>query len=151
MNYNFAFWAYAYVLMLVVVLFAIRGVKDIKAGDFQAHMSKMTVACNLLIFFVVSYLAKVITLGREDKSLFSMWDLIILYTHEFCILVMLVSGVYARVMAFKFKESLGSDTISETHQALRRKHGKAGKIAVTFAVLGLFTASFVLCGMWQRG
>ena len=147
MNYNLAFWLYAYVLMMVVVYVAFKGVGHIKRGEQEAHMKKMVFACNILIFFVVSYVVKILVLGREDKVGWQTMDLVVLYVHETCIFIMLLAGTYARIQAARFKDR----PVSEIPAAARKKHARSGKVAITAATLALFTASFVLYGMWRRG
>ncbi|MDJ0838159.1 MAG: DUF420 domain-containing protein [Acidobacteriota bacterium] len=142
MNANLAYWLFAYVLMSVTLVIAFRAIRQVKAGKLAAHMKSMVLACNLLLFFVGTYVVKVLVLGREVKEGWSTLDFVILYTHEAFILIMLVSGTLARLFARKFKDRLEHPTREDL--ANRRKHMLSGKIAVTSATAALGTATLVL-------
>lgn len=149
MDAHLIFWLYAYGLMLVVLIIAGLGIQKAKAGDYQKHLRAMIAACNILLFFVFSYVVKVFVLGREDKSAWSALQLTILYTHEFLILVMLVSGVYARILAAKFKHSLFTDKPSAEDLVHRAAHRRWGKLAFRAACAAFLTATGVIAVLFS--
>ncbi len=149
MDSHLIFWLYAYGLMLIVLVIAGRGIGRAKAGDYQGHMRAMILACNILLFFVLSYVVKILALGREDKSAWSALQLALLYTHEFLILVMLVSGTYARILAAKFKQSLFSQKPSAADMAVRAVHRRWGKVAFAAACAAFITATGVIAILFQ--
>ncbi|MBO1318342.1 DUF420 domain-containing protein [Acanthopleuribacter pedis] len=147
---NLMFWGYAYLLTTTAVFFAILGWRNIIAGDIQAHKQKMGAAINLILFFVVSYVVKVIVLGREDKTNWTPFYLYTLYIHETFIALMLLTGGWARWLAHTFRTSLTGDSVSDVHQKQRRLHGKLGRACIASALCGLFTATIILWGMANR-
>lgn len=149
MDPHLIFWIYAYVLMFVVLIFAFRGVKFARKGQLEAHRTAMVWACNLLLFFVLSYVGKVFGLGREDKSAWTAIQLTILYIHEAMILLMLITGTTARIQASKFKDSLLNPNPGEEDMALRRKHAKWGKAAIVFATSAFLTATGVMWALFS--
>ena len=146
MTANLMYWLFAYVLTLVAFLIGLNGVSHIRRGDWQAHRKRMVASCNLILFFVASYVVKVLVLGREDKSDWSTFYLVVLYIHESFIACMLIFGVLARIRAAKLqlKTPDGSDAI------VRKKHGNAGKMCLLFCALGILTATVVVFGMFER-
>jgi len=142
MTANLAYWLFAYVLMSVTLVIAFRGVVHARARRFEAHMKAMVLACNILLFFVLTYVLKVFVLGREDKTDWTMLDLVILRVHESFIAIMLITGTRARLLARKLKGRL--DNPLEADRAIRRSHALAGKIALGAAVCALGTATGVL-------
>ena len=150
MTYNLAFWVYAYGLMTVAMILAFRAVTKIRKGDMRGHMRLMILANRLILFFVLSYLFKMIFLGREQKSDWSQFRLIVLYIHESLIGLMLISACYTRFLAHRFRERMFETPVSEADSALRRRHKRAGKWTLLFAVCALFTASMVLYGMFTH-
>lgn len=150
MNVNLAFWVFAYALTLVAILLAFSGVRAAKKGDLETHARLMRFACNLILFFVVSYVVKMFALGREDKSQWTDFYLVVLYIHETLIGGMLVSGTISRVLAYKFRHSLTGATVSPLDLKRRKTHTKAGKMCILFAILALVTAGVVLYGMFVR-
>lgn len=147
---NLMFWVYAYILTLSAIIFAIRGWRSVKNKDYATHQSMMGVAINLILFFVVSYVVKVLVLGREDRTNWSNFYLYTLYIHETFIALMLVTGAWARRLAYLFKASIGADQLSEVQQAQRKRHAQLGKACILSALCGLFTATIILVGMASR-
>ena len=150
MTMKLAYWVFAYFLTIAAVAVALNGISHVKKGDIQTHLKRMVFSNNLILFFVVTYVFKMTFLGREDKSQWSTLYLVILYVHEAFIGFMLISGVYARVMARRFKSSLEASDIPEQHQIWRQKHKTAGKLTLLFAILAIITATGVLHGMFSR-
>lgn len=150
MNSNLIFWFYAYAVTVCALVFAFRGVGRAKKGQLEAHRKDMIRACNLIILFVLSYVFKVLFLGREDKSSWESTYLWILYIHEALIGLMLVTGVWARILAAKLATTLTDPNPSDMILTLRRKHAKIGRTCIIAAVCALFTAAIILYGMWQR-
>jgi len=148
MSANLTYWLFAFVLMTTAVLIACRGIVHVRAGRLVSHMKHLNLACNLLIFFVVTYVGKVFVLGREVKTDWSFLDLFILRTHETFIAIMLITGIWARVLAGKYRDRLEQPT--EADLTLRRKHKLLGKLAVTSAVCALFTAMAVLWVLFKH-
>ena len=142
MNANLGYWLFAYLLMSVTLVIGFQGIRLAKAGRLEEHARKMTMACNLLLFFVFSYVVKALLLGREIKDGWSTLDFTILYTHESFIAIMLVTGTMARLYARTFRVRLDNPTGDDS--ALRRKHMLVGKIAYTAGVCALISATFVL-------
>lgn len=151
MTYNLYFWLYAYLLTMIAIGFALNGYKHIRRGNIAAHRKAMNRAIGLILFFVLSYIFKVILLGREDKSDWSNFYRLVLYVHESFIFLMLVSGTYARVLASRFKHSLTAEVISPIDRERRRRHARLGKIAIFSTCCALITAVAILYGMFQRG
>jgi len=150
MTINFGYWLFAFVVMCTTLALAVRGISYIKKGDIDNHMRLMVWACNVILFFVVTYVVKVILLGREQKAGWQTLELVILYSHEFFILVMLVGGVRARYFAARFKAGLAAAGVGGGDRALRMRHARAGKMAMVGSSCALFTAIFVLIILYRH-
>ena len=142
MTANLAYWLFAYALMTVTLVIGVRGVIHVRAGRFEAHRKAMVLACNILLFFVLTYVLKVVILGREDKTDWTTLDLVILRVHESFIGIMLIAGTWSRLLARKYKDRLDNPT--EADLPIRRRHALAGKIALAAAFCALGTATGVL-------
>lgn len=145
------YWTGALVNFFAVVVFALLGVRRIRAGAVRAHRRFMVTAASLVGLFLVSYLLKVSFLGKEDLSLWSAGRVTVLYLHETCILIMLLAGATAGTHAYRFRRSLPADSILPPGAAGRRErrwHRRAGWTAVVASALALVTAGFVLMGMY---
>jgi uncharacterized membrane protein YozB (DUF420 family) len=136
--------------MCVTLGLGMRGVSYIKKGDIGNHQRMMVWACNVILFFVVSYVVKVVVLGREPKAGWQMIELVILYTHEFFILVMLVGGARARYFAARFKDTLATAGVGEGDRDLRTRHARAGKMALVGSACALLSAIFVLIILYRH-
>ncbi len=150
MTPNLAYWFFAYILTFVTVIIGLNGIRHIRAGAIATHRARMVLACNLMIFFVGTYAVKVVVLGREDKSDWTTFYLVVLYIHETFIFLMLLFGAYARYLAFRFKGTLFEEETPAGDHALRQRHRKVGKLALTWAICALGTATVVLYGMASR-
>ena len=105
------------------------------------------------MLFLVSYLAKVVLLGKEDRSGWTGLDHAILGTHELCIAVMLCAGGFALYRGWRFQATLRPDwVIPAGADALpgRAQHRRAGTIAKWSGVLAFVTAIGVWAGMLLR-
>lgn len=151
MNWNLVFWFYAYGLTMLALLMAYTGVGAAKRGELARHKALLNFACNLILFFVVSYVFKMLFLGREDKSTWTLSYKIVLYIHEALIATMLVTGARARWLAHKFRDSVFAQQLPDEHIGMRKQHRLMGKICIYAATFALLTASVILYGMVQRG
>jgi uncharacterized membrane protein YozB (DUF420 family) len=135
MHPNLWFWTGALGLLLLVVVCALLGVRALRQGYVARHRRWMHRAAALTGLFLVAYLVKVLVLGKEDLSTWAHSRLVILWTHEAVVAVMLLSGVTARLLA---------------RNPHRRPtwHRLWGRISVSTAVLALLTAGWVLAGMY---
>lgn len=150
MNYNLIFWFFAYGLTGIAIALALFGWIKASRGELNAHRKLMNAACSVIVFFVVSYLVKVIALGREDKSGWELFYLIVLYIHEALILTMLVCGGRAWFLSLKFGADLYDQVKAKTLAKQRSQHKLMGKIAIYASCLAMTTASVVLYGMYMR-
>jgi uncharacterized membrane protein YozB (DUF420 family) len=145
------FWCVALANLGVVVGFSVQGVRAIRRGDVRAHRRSMLVAGGLVAFFLLSYVLKVVLLGREDRSLWSALDHAVLYVHETCVAVMLVGGAWAALRGWRFLARLGPELeLPEEPLPGRVSHRRAGWVAVVGGTLGFVTAIGVLVGMFGR-
>jgi uncharacterized membrane protein YozB (DUF420 family) len=111
----------------------------------------MLTAVSLVGLFLVSYVIKVILLGREDRSSWSQASAWTLYVHEACVAAMLVAAGIALTRARRFGPLRdGAPPAAEPRERGRRVHRLAGRVAVAASVLALLTAAGVLAGMYAR-
>lgn len=153
MNANLAYWTVALGNMALVVAFAWRGVRQVRRGEVACHRRSMSAAGALVLLFVLSYVAKVALLGREDRSAWAVGDVATLYVHESCVGVMLVAGVGAGLQALRLRRTrrvTGAPADPPAAPATLRRHRRFGWTAVVAAALGLATAAAVLWGMYRR-
>ena len=147
---NVLYWAGALTNFLAVVVFAMLGVRRVRGRDVDTHQRRMLTAASLVGLFLVSYLFKVRFLGREDLDLWSSSRVAVLYIHETCIAVMLLAGITAGVLAWRFRRSLPAGPLQPPAASARRGrlwHRRAGWTALVASVLAFVTATFVLAGM----
>jgi len=151
MDPKLLYWCAALVNLGVIVGCVARGVGHIRAGEVRRHRTMMLSAAGLVLLFFVSYAAKVVALGKEDRSLWTGLDHTILYVHETCVAAMLLAGVLAVWRAWRFRHALGPDlALPAEPLAGGRFHRRAGWTAVVGAVLAFVTAAGVLAGMFAR-
>ncbi len=153
MTPNLLYWSAALANLGVIVACGTRGIRAVRRGDVRTHRRMMLVSSALVALFLVSYLAKVAWLGREDRSAWTGLDFAILYTHEMCIAGMLVAGGYALYRALRFQDRLRPTwSIPPGPGALpgREQHRRAGRIAGWTGVLAFVTAIGVWVGMLLR-
>lgn len=151
MDGKLAFWTWAFAIIVAVVAVALAGVRDIRAGRAPAHRRKMLTASVLVGVFLLSYLAKLALLGREDRGAWDQASLWTLYIHELCIAGMLLAAIVAVTRARRFgKLQSGETPAPEARAEDRHFHRRAGRVAVAAGVLALLTAAGVLAGMYAR-
>ena len=153
LNANLAYWSGALANLCVIVTCASIGVRCIRRGEVRSHKRMMLTASTLVGFFLVSYVVKVMLLGKEDVGEWEPLDRKVLYAHELFVASMLVAGAYAGRRAWRFRKTLGSGPLPPASAATRRdrsQHRIAGWVAIGGSVLGLATAVLVLAGMFKR-
>ena len=136
-----AYWTAALANMLAIVALAGFAVARVRRREIAGHRRLMLVAAALVAVFLVSYLAKVWLLGREQLEL---WDPQYVYTlrfHETCVAVMVLAGSRALWLGAK---SGFSDPVRA------RSHRRAGRTALVAVLLGVASAGYVLFGMYER-
>lgn len=148
LNAKLGFWLYVWVLTLSAILIAIKGIRKAGKGEYHAHQKQMDLAIRLILFFVLTYVAKLIFLGRENLANWSSVYITVLRIHETFIAIMLLSGGYVRFLARQF--SLNSSQPSASEQAARKRHRLLGKVCISAALCGLGTATFLIYGMMAR-
>jgi len=136
-----AYWTVALANMLAIVALAVVAVRRVRRREIAGHRRLMLGAASLVALFLVSYVAKVGLLGREQLEL---WDARYVWTlrfHEACVAAMVLAGSRALW--------LGAKTgFSDATRA--RSHRRAGRTALVSALLGVASAGYVLFGMYQR-
>ena len=139
------YWTWALVNMCLAIGAAVTGVAAIRAKRVAVHKRRMLVAGGLVIFFVLSYVVKLATLGGEDLDAWTSAARVFLWIHETFILVMLVGGSLAGWMAWKMSRVDPGDLAS-----VHARHRRAGWTAVIASALGAVTAAIVLGAMYER-
>lgn len=153
MNPKLVYWTLALANLGVVVACGARGIGAIRRGDVRAHLRMMITASALVGLFLVSYLAKVAVLGKEDRSGWTALDHAVLGIHETCVAAMLVAGGVALFRAWRFSARLRpSWTLPPAADGLpgRAQHRRAGRIAAWAGVFAFVTAIGVWAGMLLR-
>ena len=154
MNPSLAFWTAALINLLAIVTLVAFGIQNIRRGKLSHHRRCMKTAAVLVACFLGIYPIKVLWFGRERLSEWSGQAVAVLRIHEFCVFVMLVSGVIALILSRKMHRSRSRltdlpDAPLASDRTLRR-HRKAGWTAAIGAGLALLTAALVLAGMYER-
>jgi arylsulfatase A-like enzyme/uncharacterized membrane protein YozB (DUF420 family) len=151
MDAKLLFWTGALVNLGVILVCVARGVAAIRRRDVRRHRRSMLGAAALVGLFLAAYAAKVVWLGREDRSLWTRLDYAVLYVHELCVAAMLVGGAVAGFRAWRFLPRLGpSLEIPADPLPGRLAHRRAGCTAAVGALLAFVTAGGVLAGMFGR-
>lgn len=152
MKANLVYWTAALANLAVIVGCGTRGVAAIRRGEVRTHRAMMLVSTALVVLFLVSYLLKVAWLGREDRSAWTALDFAILYTHELCIVAMLVAGAIALFRALRFSARLQPGWTIPPGADLpgRAQHRRAGTVAKWSGALAFVTAIGVWAGMLLR-
>jgi uncharacterized membrane protein YozB (DUF420 family) len=153
MDPRLLYWTGALVNMAVIVAFALSGVRHRRRGDVLRHRRNMLVSASLIALFLLSYVLKLIFLGREHVEVWSADAVWTLRVHEACVLVMLVGGVIAGGRARRLARTRNATLAPEDPPAplvVVRWHRGAGRAAVAAAVLALLTAALVLAAMYRR-
>jgi uncharacterized membrane protein YozB (DUF420 family) len=147
------YWTAALANLAIIVAYGARGIAAVRRGDVRTHRRMMLTGTVLVAVFLVSYVLKVVALGREDRSAWTALDFVVLYAHELCVAVMLVSGGIALFRARRFRHALGSDFAIPDDPATapeQASHRKAGTLAKWSGLLAFLTACGVWAGMWLR-
>jgi hypothetical protein len=113
----------------------------------------MKIAASLVILFLVSYVVKLLILGREDMAIWSTLDVWVLRIHEVFVLQMVLAGSVAWVQSRKLlrtKLVTHDPADPAPNPRVVRIHRFAGRTAVIGAVLGFVMAVGVLVGMYLR-
>ena len=113
----------------------------------------MKIASLLVAGFLVSYVFKLMFLGREDMSVWSALDVWVLRIHEIFVLQMVVAGIVAwiksrRLLGTRLVTHEVSDPLPDAKDV--RTHRIAGRTSVVGAILGFVMAIGVLIGMFVR-
>jgi len=147
------FWTGAFVdltLVLILVAFAIR---SIRRGDVERHRRCMITSAALVAGFLGAYVLKLSWLGREEISVWGRADLTILRVHEVFVLLMVLGGGVALVLAHRLRGTRNRtrnpvDPIAPASTLTR--HRRAGWTAAVGAAFGWALAGAVLLGMFRR-
>lgn len=153
MNPGLVFWTTALANLGIVCAMAILGVRCARRGEIARHRRAMKLASWLVVAFLLSYVLKVVLIGREDMALWSSFDLWILRCHELFVVVMLIAGGIAwrlsrRLVATRSVTRDARDP--EADPNVLRAHKRAGWTAVLSALAGFALAAVVLAGMFAR-
>ena len=153
MDPKLLFWTGALANMSVVVSLAALGVRARRRGDIARHRRLMLTGGALVSLFLLSYVVKLLCLGREDMDTWSSGAVWMLRVHETCVLVMLVAGCLAarRGLAMARTRNVTHDPSDPPAAPERaRGHRLAGWAAASAAAAGFLTACLVLFGMYER-
>jgi putative membrane protein len=151
MDPKLLYWTGALLNLGVIVVCVGLGVRAIRRGDVARHRRLMLAGVSLVGIFLVSYVLKVVWLGKEDKSLWQALDYAVLYVHETCIAFMLVGGAVALLRARGFRDALGpGPSLPASPLPGAASHRRAGKVAAVGALLAFVTAAGVLLRMFAR-
>jgi uncharacterized membrane protein YozB (DUF420 family) len=153
MEPKLAYWTGATLNMATLVLLAFAGIRRARDGQADRHRRLMLLAASLVVAFVLSYVLKLLALGREDLEAWSNGAIWTLRFHETCVLVMLTSGGLALRRGLALSRTRAANKDANLPSPLPgeiERHGRIGRIAVCAASLGLLSACAVLAGMYQR-
>lgn len=143
MDPKLIYWTAALLNTTAVVVCGFMGWREIRRGNIERHRRWMNMAMFLVIAFLVSYVFKVLLLGKEDRQLWDSTSITILRIHETLVLIMVLAGGAARFLARRF----GSP---KDAKEVRKRHRLLGRTAVVSSLFGLLTAALVLIGMYMR-
>ncbi|MFK7896341.1 MAG: DUF420 domain-containing protein [Myxococcota bacterium] len=153
MDPKLIFWIAALINLAILCLVAILGVRHARRGEIARHLRSMKIATALVLAFLGSYVLKVLILGREDQSVWTLFDIWVLRIHEMFVLVMLIAGAFAWSQGRKLR---GTRLVThdpadpEPDTKVARLHRIAGRTAVINSVLGFLMAIGVIAGMFAR-
>ena len=153
MDPKLLFWTAALVDLGALCGFALLGVRYARRGEIARHQRAMKIASLLVAGFLVSYVFKLMFLGREDMSVWSALDVWVLRIHEIFVLQMVVAGTVAwiksrRLLGTRLVTHEVSDPLPDAKDV--RTHRIAGRTSVVGAILGFVMAIGVLIGMFVR-
>jgi uncharacterized membrane protein YozB (DUF420 family) len=153
MDPRLAYWSFALAVMAGVVAFAFTGVRAVRHGNVTRHRRCMLSAAALVGVFVLSYVVKLLVLGREDRSGWGATSIWVLRIHELCVFAMLLAGGRAGAKALRLRltrNATGRPEDAPAPAPLAQAHRRAGRLAVAAAALGFALATLVLAGMYRR-
>ena len=153
MDPKLLFWTVALVNLAVLCGFALSGIRFARRGEIARHRRAMKIASWLIVAFLAAYVLKVVVLGREDQSVWTLLDVWVLRIHELFVMVMIGAGTVAWLQVKKIR-----GTRLVTHDPndpkpdpkVVRTHRIAGRTAVISAILALLWAIGVWVGMLAR-
>ncbi len=153
MDPKLIFWTAAIADLGAVCLVAILGVRCARRGEIARHKRSMKTATLLVVAFLLSYIVKVLVLGREELSLWTTVDIWVLRIHELFIFQMLGGGTVAWLQARKLLV-----TRLVTHDPgdpapdpkTVRIHRFAGRTSVIGSLLAFVMAIGILGRMYLR-
>ena len=145
------YWTGSFVNFALVVGCAVAGVRRVRSGNVTGHRRMMRASVALVGLFLISYLLKVLLVGREDRAAWTDASLYILYEHECCIALMIIAAGVGLSRARRFGELRDGDVRApEARDQDRRVHRIVGRVAVVASTMALLTAGGVLAGMFAR-
>ena len=144
-----AYWTWAWLNMALAVGTGLAGVRRIRRGEIQQHKRRMLFFVGLIVLFLLSYVLKLIVLGRENLELWKLSFVYMLRFHELCVLTMVVSASIAVRLAYALGLARGVPP-AEVDPVRLRRHRRAGATALAGGVVGLLSAAYVLFGMYAR-
>jgi uncharacterized membrane protein YozB (DUF420 family) len=153
MDPKLLYWTAALVNLGAVVACALVGWRRARRRELQAHRRSMLAGAWLVLGFLVSYVLKVLWLGREQLELWDPAYVRVLHVHELFVLLLLLCGSGALVQARRLGLPRGPDSrpigARELARGLRA-HRWLGRIGIASSIFGLLTAAYVLWGMYER-
>ena len=153
MDAKVAYWTAAFINLGVLTAFATVGALRARRGEIARHRRAVTIAAALVVGFLISYPFKLWFLGRENLELWGTSAVWILRAHEVCVLIMLTAGTTAIVRGRRLARTaayVDSAKAPPTPPELRKRHRRAGRVAVLAAAASWLTSGFVLAGMYGR-
>jgi len=111
----------------------------------------MRASVALVGLFLISYVSKVLLIGREDRASWTDASIWILYVHECCIALMIIAAGVGLLRTRRFGELRDGDVRApEARDQDRRVHRIVGRVAVVAGIVALLTSGGVLVGMFER-
>ena len=153
MDPKVVYWTAALANMALIAGVAARGVRQIRRGEVGRHRRSMRTCVALVGVFLLSYVFKLMLLGREDLAVWSELFRGTLRFHELCVLIMLIAGGVALQRAGRMKNTRNvtrEESDSAAPAATVRLHRRAGWTGIAALVVGILSATVVLVGMYQR-
>ena len=149
------YWTAAWLNLLVIVLLASAGIREVRRREIARHRRRMLAAVGLVLAFLVSYPIKLLLLGREQLEPWGTGYVATLRFHELCVAAMMIGGLTAVWLATRLRLIDAADGSRgryppEQIQARLRLHRRAGRTAYWGALIGLTSAAVVLFGMFTR-
>ena len=153
MDPKLIYWTAALINLGVLCVYAVQGVRHVRRGEIARHRRAMAIASALVLAFLLSYVVKLMVLGRENMAVWSTVDVWVLRIHEVFVLQMVLAGAVAWLQARKL---LPTRLVTRDPKdpapdpATAKIHRVAGRTAVAGALLGFLLAFGVLFGMYVR-